>query len=64
MQKAYATWWPGKIPGEIEILETIEEETKASCRNLNETEKEPDFFVQKVILLTVEEYKEMLTRIK
>lgn len=47
MQKAYATWWPGKIPGEIEILETIEEETKASCRNLNETEKDPDFFVQK-----------------
>lgn len=64
MQEYYTTSWPGKKFGKVEILRTTEEETRTICRNLNETEREPDYFIQKVILLTVEEYEEMVTRIK
>lgn len=64
MQEYYQLSWPGKKFGKVEILRTTEEETRTICRNLNETEREPDYFIQKVILLTVEEYEKMLTRIK
>ena len=63
MKEYYTISYPNKRFDKIEVLREHEEEADSFCKNLNDLPCY-NFFVQKVILLTVEEYEEMITRIK
>jgi len=64
MQEYYTISWQGKINEEVEILRKTKKEAEAMLIQLWNYKQDDTLSIQKVILLTVEEYKEMVTRIK